>query len=81
MNYNEFFGMSHEPFIADLLIKELMDLPGLRGAKERIQFSSRNGGVCLMTGDVGLGKSTTLRASANRSSREQSKQLSKNLFC
>lgn len=65
MNYKEFFGMSHEPFRADLLVKELMDLPGLRGAKERIQFTLRNGGVCLMTGDVGLGKSTTLRASVS----------------
>lgn len=65
MNYKEFFGMSHEPFRTDIGIKDLMDLPGLRGAKERIQFALKNGGVCLLTGDVGLGKSTSLRASVN----------------
>lgn len=65
MNYKEFFGMTHEPFRTDLQIKDLMDLPGLRGAKERIQYALKNGGVCLLTGEVGLGKSTTLRASVN----------------
>lgn len=45
MNYKEFLGMTHEPFRTDLQIKDLMNLPGLRGAKERIQDALKNGAV------------------------------------
>ena len=62
MNYKEYFGMATEPFRSDLDVKELMDLPGIKGAKERIQYALKVGGVCVITGDVGLGKSTALRA-------------------
>ena len=62
MNYKEYFGMSSDPFRSDLDVKELMDLSGMKGAKERIQYALKIGGVCVITGEVGLGKSTALRA-------------------
>lgn len=62
MSYKEFFGMTHEPFRADLDVKELLDLPGTKGVIERLDYTLKLGGVCAVTGEVGVGKSTALRA-------------------
>ena len=57
--------MANDPFRADLDVKELMELPGTNGAKERIKYALSYGGVCLVTGEVGIGKSTSLRAAVS----------------
>lgn len=62
MTTKEFFGMTYEPFRTDLDVKELLDLPGTKGVAERIEYTLKVGGVCAITGEVGIGKSTSLRA-------------------
>jgi type II secretory pathway predicted ATPase ExeA len=62
MSAKEFFGMTFEPFRSDLEVKELLDLPGTKGVTERIEYTLKVGGVCVITGEVGIGKSTSLRA-------------------
>ena len=65
MRYLEFFGFQKEPFRKDLTVKELLSLPGMNAAMERIHYSLEVGGVCVITGDIGLGKSTALRWSTS----------------
>ena len=62
MSTKEFFGMTYESFRTDLDVKELLDLPGTKGVTERIEYTLKVGGVCAITGEVGIGKSTSLRA-------------------
>ena len=54
MTTKEFFGMTYEPFRADLDVKELLDLPGTKGVIERIEYTLKVGGVCAITGEVGI---------------------------
>jgi general secretion pathway protein A len=62
LKYKEFFGMNYEPFRTDLATKELLDLPGTKGLKERVDYALSIQGICIVTGEVGVGKSTALRA-------------------
>jgi type II secretory pathway predicted ATPase ExeA len=55
------FGLSEDPFGADLPRKDIMVTPVITATKERIDYAVRMGGIALMTGDIGSGKSTTLR--------------------
>ena len=55
------FGFAKDPFVADLTRKDILVTPVITGAKERIDYALRMGGVALITGDIGSGKSTTLR--------------------
>ncbi len=55
------FGLSKNPFGTDLLRKEILVTPVITGTKERIDYAVQMGGVALVTGDIGSGKSTTLR--------------------
>jgi type II secretory pathway predicted ATPase ExeA len=61
MKYTEYFGMKKEPFINNLSIKDLLQLPGTLSVKERLDYITKSGGVMVVTGDVGSGKSTALR--------------------
>lgn len=60
-NLNNFFGFKKEPFRKNLSIKELMDLPDSIAVKERVNYTLPRGGVLVITGEVGTGKSTALR--------------------
>lgn len=60
-NYTKYFGLKREPFHKDLEIKELMKLPQMLGVKERMSYALSLGGIMVVTGDVGSGKSTALR--------------------
>jgi len=66
MNYTEYFGMKAEPFINNLATKDLLKLPGTLSVKERLDYISKGGGVMVVTGDVGSGKSTALRWSLSK---------------
>lgn len=55
------FGLNKNPFGTDLLRKEILVTPVITGTKERIDYAVQMGGVALVTGDIGSGKSTTLR--------------------
>jgi general secretion pathway protein A len=60
-NYRSFFGFKREVFSSDLEPNQLLKLPGMIAAKERIDYVTQIGGVMALSGDVGSGKSTTIR--------------------
>jgi type II secretory pathway predicted ATPase ExeA len=66
MGYRTFFGFQREPFSPEIRIEDLYPLPGMQAASERFHFALKLGAVCLVTGDVGSGKSTALRFAASR---------------
>jgi general secretion pathway protein A len=60
MSYSAYFGFKHEPFTSDINPKNLLKLPSMVSVKERFDYIL-NGGVLIVTGEVGSGKSTSLR--------------------
>jgi general secretion pathway protein A len=64
--YREFFGFSKEPFSQGLKIDELYPLKTLGPALERFEYSVGLGAVSVTTGEIGSGKSTTLRLCASK---------------
>ena len=59
-SYCAFFGFKAEPFSSEISAKNLLKLPSMVSVKERFDYVM-NGGVLLVTGEVGSGKSTSLR--------------------
>ena len=59
--YLEFFGFKSSPFPVRVLPKNLLKLPGTAGVKERLDYTLNLGGIMLVTGEVGSGKSTAMR--------------------
>lgn len=60
-NYRAFFGFKCDPFANDIPAKELLKLPDMVAVKERIDYILNLGGIMLVTGEVGSGKSSSLR--------------------
>jgi type II secretory pathway predicted ATPase ExeA len=60
-SYRQFFALQKEPFGADIPRKDIMLTKPLCATEERIQYALRLGAVVLVTGEIGSGKSTTLR--------------------
>ncbi len=60
-NYKQYFGFKIEPFEKEISAKKLLKLPNMIAVKERIDYISKIGGVMVVTGEVGSGKSTSLR--------------------
>lgn len=58
------WGLSREPFAQDIPVKDLFPLPGLAPFIDRFDYAVQNGLSTLLTGEVGSGKSTSLRAAA-----------------
>ena len=63
--YNQYFGFKREPFMNNLPTKNLLKLPDMIGVKERMDYVLNIGGVVIVTGEVGSGKSTALRWSSS----------------
>lgn len=61
MKYRNFFGFQKEPFAQDIKVSDLFPLPSLNGVLERIKYAIELGAVSVLTGEVGAGKSTSLR--------------------
>ena len=59
--YRTFFGLSREPFRSDLNLKEILKTPALSAVQDRFDYTVRLGGIALVTGEIGSGKSTALR--------------------
>jgi type II secretory pathway predicted ATPase ExeA len=59
--YKEFFGLKKEPFSNDIPEKHLLQFPSMVGVQERMDYALKIGAAMVLTGDVGSGKSTTLR--------------------
>lgn len=60
-NYRSFFGFKREPFAEDLDADHLLKLPAMIAAKERMDYALSIGGVMALSGEVGSGKSTSIR--------------------
>lgn len=60
MTYINYFGFKSEPFTSEVTAKNLLKLPSMVSVKERFDYVL-NGGVLIITGEVGSGKSTSLR--------------------
>jgi general secretion pathway protein A len=66
MSYKNFFGFQKEPFAQDIKVSDLFPLPSLSGVYERIKFALELGAVTVITGEVGAGKSTSLRYASSQ---------------
>jgi len=60
-NYRTFFGLSKEPFGADIAMKDILKTDQLVDVKNRFDYVLRLGAIGLVTGEVGSGKSTAIR--------------------
>jgi general secretion pathway protein A len=60
------FGLSAEPFAQDVPTEKLFSIPGLQAFLDRFDYAVRIGAATVITGDVGTGKSTSLRAATAR---------------
>jgi type II secretory pathway predicted ATPase ExeA len=59
--YRSYFGFEKEPFHADLNREEILKTAELTGVVKRFDYVVRIGGVAVVTGEIGCGKSTALR--------------------
>jgi general secretion pathway protein A len=60
-SYRQFFALTKEPFGADISRKDIMLTKALSAMEERIHYTIRLGAIALVTGEIGSGKSTSLR--------------------
>lgn len=65
-NIRHFYGLSRDPFPQNINIKDLYHLPSMRPMEERVMFSINQKAISIITGDVGSGKSTSLRYVASK---------------
>ena len=66
MSYRAFFGLAREPFTANIELDGILQTPELLAVNQRVEYVVRIGGIGLLTGAVGAGKSTALRWAAGR---------------
>jgi type II secretory pathway predicted ATPase ExeA len=60
------WGLTREPFAQDIPVKNLYLLPGLSQFLDRFDYAIATGMSTVITGEVGSGKSTSLRAATAR---------------
>lgn len=60
------FGLKRDPFPQNVPVKDLFPLPALSPLEERVFFAIEQKAVSVITGDVGSGKSTSLRFIAHK---------------
>ena len=60
-NHLTYFGFSKEPFADDPALKEILLTDAVAGVADRFDYALRLGGIGLVTGEIGSGKSTALR--------------------
>jgi len=60
-NLRHFFGLKRDPFPQNIAVKDLYPLPALKPLDQRVCFAIDQKAISLITGDVGAGKSTSLR--------------------
>ena len=59
--YKEYFGFKEEAFQKDLSVKKMLELTAMVGVRDRMEYVLYNSGIMVLTGDVGSGKSTSIR--------------------
>jgi len=65
-HYREFFAFTKEPFAQDVATKDLFPFKALDPCVERFKYVLETGATCMITGEIGSGKSTTLRLCASK---------------
>ena len=70
-NFKAAFGFRAEPFSNNAAPKDLLKLPGMTGVHERLTYTHGIGGAMIITGEVGSGKSKSLRWSLSQFHRSQ----------
>jgi type II secretory pathway predicted ATPase ExeA len=60
------FGFSSEPFAQEVPLDKLFPLPGLEPLLQRFDYALHTDLVTVITGEVGSGKSTSLRYAQSR---------------
>jgi general secretion pathway protein A len=61
------FGFRHDPFPQNVPVKDLYPLPALEPLRQRVFFALDQKAIAVITGDVGSGKSTSLRYVSSKS--------------
>jgi len=59
--YPQFFAFQKEPFAQDIPVSQLYPLADFPALRDRFHYTLRLGAVCVLTGEIGSGKSTSLR--------------------
>jgi type II secretory pathway predicted ATPase ExeA len=59
--YLEYFGFKTEPFSINIQPKNMLKLPDMVAVKGRLDYALNIGGIILVTGEVGSGKTTSMR--------------------
>lgn len=60
--YESFFGFTKTPFTRDIELEQLFELPGQKELLSRLLYIAENRQFGLITGEVGSGKTTSIRA-------------------
>ncbi len=60
-NYRVFFGFKKEPFASNIPVADILQTKEVINVKQRFDYTVSIGGIGVVTGDVGSGKSTALR--------------------
>lgn len=55
------YGLKRQPFEKDIKTKDLLETAALKECSARLGFIKRTGGIMLLTGDPGVGKTVALR--------------------
>lgn len=62
VSIREYFGLCNEPFAQDISVAQLYPLPALTAVNRRFEYCLQIAGISIVTGEIGSGKSTCLRA-------------------
>lgn len=63
--YEEFFGMTHTPFVRNVPVSALYETPAMKEVLGRLRYIADNKGFAVLTADAGCGKSTMIRRFAD----------------
>lgn len=66
LNYKSFFAFTRDPFGQDLKVDELHKTPSLDDSADRFLYAVNLRAACVLTGEVGAGKSTALRYASSK---------------
>ena len=61
-----YFGFRRDPFPQNIAVRDLYPLPALAALEQRVSFAVHQKAIAVITGDVGSGKSTSLRYVASK---------------
>ncbi len=75
-NLRHVFGLRKDPFPQDIPVKELFKLPALEPLEKRTMFAIEQKAISIITGDVGSGKSTSLRYVCSKCHPSEYQQIS-----